>query len=273
LAPMLLENLGQPLVIDNRGGAGGSIATEMVARSPADGYTLLMMAAADTMQPALRSKLSYDLERDFAPVTTIAGGMSAFVVHPSVPARNMKELIALARAQPGKLRYGSSGVGSSSHLMGELLKSMAQVDITHVPYKGSAESALATAAGHIEMSFPSVASVGPLLESGKLRVIAVTGARRASSLPAVPTFSESGLPGYERSTWFGVATPAGVHKDIITRLHAVIVKVVSTPEMKAALSKQGLEAQTNTPEDFAALIHREIAINGKLIKLAGAKTE
>jgi len=273
LAPMLFDSLGQPLVVENRGGAGGSIATETVAKSPADGYTLLMMAAADTIQPALHAKLSYDLERDFAPVSLVTMGMAVLTVHPSVPARNVKELIALAQSRPGKLSYGSSGVGSSSHLMGELFNLMAEVNIAHVPYKGSADSAIATAAGQIEVSFPSVASVGPLLDAGKLRALAVTGAKRASSLPSIPTISESGLTGYERATWFGVIAPSGVPKDIITRLHAVIGKIVAAPEMKAALNKQGLEPQTNTPEEFAALIHREIALNAKLIKLSGAKTE
>lgn len=274
LAPMMFENLGQPLVVENRGGAGGSIATEQVAKASPDGYTLLMMAAADTLQPALRSKLPYDLERDFAPVSMMAMGMAALVINPALPVRSVKELIALAKSQPaGKMSYGSSGVGSSSHLMGELFNLMADLHITHVPYKGSVESALATAAGQIEMSYPSVVSVGPLLESGKLRAIAVTGPKRAASLPSIPTINEAGLTGYERSTWFGIAAPGGVAKDIVARLNAVIVKIGATAEMKATLSKQGLESETGTPEQFAALIHREIALNGKLIRLAGVKTE
>lgn len=274
LAPMMFENMGQPLVVENRGGAGGSIATEQVAKASPDGYTLLMMAAADTLQPALRSKLPYDLERDFAPVSMMAMGMAALVINPALPVRSVKELIALAKSQPpGKMSYGSSGVGSSSHLMGELFNLMADLHITHVPYKGSVESALATAAGQIEMSYPSVVSVGPLLESGKLRAIAVTGPKRAASLPSIPTINEAGLTGYERSTWFGIVAPGGVAKDIVTRLNAVIVKIGATAEMKATLSKQGLESETGTPEQFAALIHREIALNGKLIRLAGVKTE
>ena len=273
LAPVLSENLGQPVIVENRGGAGGSIATEAVAKSPADGYTLLMMAAADTLQPALRTKLPYDLERDFAPVSMVVSGMAVLTVHPSVPARNVKELIALARSHPGKLNYGSSGIGSSSHLMGELFNLMAEVKIAHVPYKGSAESAIATAGGQIEISFPSIASVGPLLDSKKLRAIAVTSAQRASLMPSLPTISESGLPGYNRTTWFGVVAPAGLSRDIITRLHALIGKAVNTPEIKTSFGRQGLEPQTNSPEEFAAFIRSQIAENAKVIKFSGTKTE
>ena len=178
LAPLLTENLGQPVVVENRGGAGGAIAVELAARAPADGYTLYLMAAADTLQMALRAKLPYDLERDFAPTTIVALGMAVLALHPSVPARNVKELIALARAQPGQLNYGSSGVGSSSHLMGELFNQLAGVKTAHVPYKGSADSAIATASGQIEMSYPGLGATLPLLEAGKLRAIAVTGLKR-----------------------------------------------------------------------------------------------
>lgn len=273
IGPGLSENLGQSVVVENRGGAGGSIATEMVAKSPADGYTLLMMAAADTLQPALRPKLPYDLERDFAPVSMVVTGTAVLTIHPSVPARNVRELIALARSHPGKLNYGSSGVGSSSHLMGELFNLMAEVKISHVPYKGSVDSAIATATGQIEISFPSIASVGSFLDAGKLRALAVTSAKRNSLMPSLPTISESGLPGYDRSTWFGVVAPAGVPRDIITRLNAVIGKVVNIPEIKASLGKQGLDPQPNTPEQFAAFIRGEIAQNAKVIKFSGAKTE
>ncbi len=273
VTPVLSESLGQPVVVENRGGAGGSIATEMVAKAPADGYTLLVLAAADTLQPALRANLPYDLERDLAPVSLMATSTGVLAIHPSVPARNVRELIALARAHPGKLNYGSSGIGSSSHLMGELFNSMAEVKMAHVPYKGSADSAIATASGQIEISFPSVAALLPLMESGKLRALAVTSAKRTASLPSIPTLGEAGLPGYDRTTWWGVVAPTGVPRDIVTRLNAVIGKAVNTAEMKTALNKQGLDPQTNTPEQFAAFIRSEIAQNAKLIKLSGAKTE
>jgi len=273
VAQKLSETLSQPAVVENRTGAGGTIATERVATSPADGYTLLIVVAPDTIQPALRAKLPYDLERDFAPVSLVAIGAYVLVVHPSVPARNVKGLIALARSQPGKLNYGSSGVGSSAHFAGELLKSMARVNIVHVPYKGSSEAAIAVAAGQIDMGLPSTAPALPLLEAGKLRALAVTSAKRASLLPLIPTLDESGVPGYDRTGWYGVSAPAGVPKDIIARLNAVIGNVVNTPEMKETLNKQGLEVRTSTMEQFAALIHSEIAQNAKLVKIIGLKVE
>jgi tripartite-type tricarboxylate transporter receptor subunit TctC len=273
IAPAFLEQLGQPLVIENRGGAGGSIATEAATKATPDGHTLNMMAAADTLQPALRRNLAYDIERDLAPVSLVAVGMGVLAVTTALPAANLKELIALARAQPGKLSFGSSGIGSSSHLMGELLNSMAGVRITHVPYKGSADSAIATAAGQVDMSFPNAASVGALLDAGKVRVIAVTGPKRAFSLPNVPTMHEAGLAGYDRSTWFGILAPAGTPREIIGRLNTALVRIGAAPEMKAAMNKQGLDLETTTPEQFAALIKREIALNGNLIRQAGVKPE
>ena len=273
LAPLLTENLGQPVVVENRGGAGGAIAVELAARAPADGYTLYLMAAADTLQSALRSKLPYDLERDFTGTTIVALGMGVLAVHPSVPARNVKELIALARAQPGQLNYGSSGVGSSSHLMGELFNQLAGVKTAHVPYKGSADSAVATASGQIEMSYPGLGATLPLLEAGKLRAIAVTGMKRAAVLPKVPTLNEEGLKGYERTTWWNIVAPSATPKDVMGKLNAAIVKAVSTSEYKSALFKQGLDLQITTPEQFATFLHNEIVQNSKLMKLSGAKTE
>lgn len=273
VAPKLYESLGQPVVIENRTGAGGSIATETVAKSPADGYTLLMMVGGDTIKPALRANLPYDLVRDFAPVSMVTIGTSLLAIHPSVPARNVKELIALARSQPGKLNYGSAGVGSSAHLAGVLFNFMAKVNIVHVPYKGGTENVVAAATGQIDMSFVSVASAVPLLAAGKLRALAVTSAKRSPSMPSLPTLDESGVTGYDRSSWFGLVAPTGVAKDIIARLNTAIGQVANTPEMKTALNRQGFEPRTNTPEQFAALIRREIAQNIKLIKLSGAKTE
>jgi tripartite-type tricarboxylate transporter receptor subunit TctC len=273
LSPALLENLGQAVIVENRGGAGGSIATATVTKSPADGYTLLMMAAADTLQPALRAKQPYDLERDLAPVAMVVIGMAVLSVHPSLPVHNVKDLIALARAHPGKLNYGSSGIGSSSHLMGELFNQMAGVKIAHVPYKGSADSALANASGHIELSYPSVVAIGAFTQSGKLRPLAVTSATRSSLMPELPTISEAGLPGYDRATFFGVVAPSGVPRDVITRLNAAINAAVSTPETRALLLKQGLEPRTGTPEQFAAFIHEQIVQNGKLVRSIGLKVE
>ena len=273
MAPKLSEHLGQPLVVENRPGASGSIATQRVATSPADGYTLLLMTAADTVTPALRAKLPYDLERDFAPVTLVVIAPFVLLVHPSVPARNVKELIALARSRPGKLSYGSVGAGSTPHLAGELLKVMAKVDIVNVPYKGGADNVIAAASGQVDMSFASIPSLLPLLEAGRIRPLAVTSAKRASLLPALPTLDESGFRGYDRSSWQGVLAPAGTPKDIIARLGAAFGKVVAIPEMNQALIKQGLEPQTNAPDEFAAFIQRELAKNADLIKLIGVKAE
>ncbi len=273
VAPKLSEPLGQPVVVENRPGASGAIAAERVATSPADGYTLLLMTAADTVIPALRAKLPYDVERDLAPVSLLVIAPFVLVVHPSVPARSVKELIALARSQPGKLNYGSVGAGSTPHLAGELLNLMAKVKIIHVPYKGGADAVIAVASGQIDMYFSSVPSLLPLLGAGKIRPLAVTSAKRASLTPSLPTLDESGLPGYDRSSWQGVVAPAGVPQDIIARINAVIGKVVNTAEMMESLNRQGLEPQTNTPEQFAAFIHGELAKNARLIKLIGVKAE
>ncbi len=272
-ATILAENLGQSVVVENRVGAGGSIATEAVAKSPADGYTLLMMAAGDTVQPALRARLPYDLVNDFAPVTLVATGTTLLSVHPSLPARNIRELLALARSQPGKLNYGSPGVGSSGHLMGELFNLMGKVKIIHVPFKGAADSSVANASGQIEMNFPSLASAAPLLDAGKLRALAITSAKRSSLVPQIPTIDESGVSGYDRSSWYGVIVPAGVPRDIVTRLNTVIRKGINTAEAKKSFNHQGIEPQTHTAEQFASFIKLEIARNIELIKLTGAKAE
>jgi tripartite-type tricarboxylate transporter receptor subunit TctC len=267
------EALGQNVIVENRPGAAGAIAIERVATSPPDGYNLLLMPASGTIVSALRTNLPYDLERDLAPISLIALQSLVLVVHPSVPARNVKELIALARARPGQLSYGSNGVGSVLHFAAELFNSMANVKIVHIPYKGSAESAIAILSGQIEMSYPGLASALPYLESGRLRGLAVSSAKRSSLIPTLPTVDESGLPGYESTTWFGVAAPSKTPREIIAQLSAAIHKVINTPEMKSALNKQGLEAQTNTQEQFAALIRKEIAQNAKLIKTIGLKPE
>lgn len=273
VAQKLSELLSQQVVVVNVPGASGSIATTRVAASAPDGYTLLIMTGADTIQPALRAKLPYNVERDFAPVSLVVTGAYALVVHPSVPARNVKELVALASSQQRKLSYGSAGIGNSSHLAGELFNLLAKVHTVHVPYKGASESVVGTASGEVDMSYPSVSASLPLLAAGKLRALAVTSAKRASLMPSIPTLNESGLAGYDSSTWYGVSAPAGVPKEIIARLNAAIGKAVNTTAMKESFSKQGLEPQTNTPEQFAAFIHGELLKNAKLIKLAGVKPE
>ena len=270
----LTEQLGQPVIVENRLGATGSIAVERAATSPPDGYTLLMLVSADTVLPALRAKLPYDLARDFAAVSLVSAGTYLLVIHSSVPARSVKELVALARAQPGKLNYGSAGVGGATHLPGELFNLLAKVSIVHVPYKGgSAESVTATATGEVDMTFTSIASAQPMLKTGRLRPLAVTSTQRSSFMPSIPTLDESGLRGFDYSGWYGIIAPAAVPKEIIARLNNLIVKAINAPDMKEWFANQGREPQASTPEQFAALIRSELAQNARLVKMAGLKAE
>ena len=273
VAQKLTETLGQSVVVENRPGASTAIAAERVAASPPDGYTLLLVAASTTIQSALRKNLPYDLERGFAHVSLVAIGPFVLVVHPSLPVRSVNELIALARSQPGKLNYGSPGVGSVNHLTGELFRLGAKVDIVHVPYKGSAESSVANAAGEIALSFPSIPAALPLLEARRLRALAVTSINRVPVLPAVPTLDEAALPGFNYAGALGLSVPAAVPREIVTQLNAAIVKVVNTAEMREAIGKQGFEAQASTPEQFAALIQNDLVKLSKLIEITGMKAD
>jgi tripartite-type tricarboxylate transporter receptor subunit TctC len=273
LAQKLAESLGQNVVVENRPGAGGAIADEAVAKSPADGYTLLYAAGSTTILPALRPKLPYNVERDFAPVSMVMITSFALAVHPSVPVRDVKALIALARSQPGKFTFSTPGVGSSAHFAGEVFKMMADVKMLHIPYRGPPEATTALISGEVDINFPSVTGALPFIETGRLKALAVSSAKRSSTLPLVPTLDEAGLTGYERLGWNGVLAPTGVPKEIIARLNAAVVKAVESPDMKQAIVKQGLEAQTGTPEQFAAFIRDQLAQNAKVVKFAGIKTE
>jgi tripartite-type tricarboxylate transporter receptor subunit TctC len=269
----LTEQLGQPVVTENRPGATTAIATEKVATAAADGHTLLLIPTSTAIQSALRKNLPYDLKRDFAPVSLLATGAFALVVHPSLPVKTLKELIAYAREQPGKLSSGSPGVGSANHLAGALFNLRTKVNILHVPYKGSGEAVIAVAAGQTQMSMPSMASVLPLIESGKVRALAVTSLKRVSSLPNVPTLDESGFAGLEYVAWYGISAPAALPKPIMTRLNNTLAKIVQLPDVKEAFQKQGMESQSSTPEQFAAVIAREIELTAKLLQVAGIKAE
>ena len=269
----LSELLGQAVIVENRIGAAGAIAAERVALSPPDGYTLLVLVNGHTVLPSLRAKPPYDLERDFSPVSLMALGAAVLTIHPSVPARNVKELVALARENPGKLTYGTSGIGGTTHLMGELFSMLSKVKLSHVPYKGSALSAIATVAGEIDIGFLDITVTLPLVKSGKLRALAVTTLKRTALMPSVPTLDESGLKGYDYAGWYGLIGPAGVPKDIIARLNAAIDKVVNTPAMAESMSKQGLTPQTNSPEEFMAFIRAKVAKSAELIKVAGLKAK
>ena len=273
IAPRLSQLLGQPVIIENRPGAGTAIATAAVAKAPPDGHTLFLASGTAWTLPVVRANLPFDLERDFAPVSLVATGALVLVVHPSLPVRSVKDLVALARSRPGEINYGTSGVGSLQHFAGELFNLLGKVKTVHVPYKGSSQFAIATAAGEIEMSFPSDAAALPLLHTGRVRALAVTGTNRSSLLPSLPTLAESGLPGYVSEVYQGVLAPAAVPRNIIAQLNAAINKVVNTPEMKEAINKVGLHAQTSTPEQFAAWIRRELAQNAKLAKAAGIEPQ
>ena len=272
IAPRLSESLGVPVIVENRGGSGGLIATEMVARAAPDGSTLLLMPAADAVQPALRAKLPYDLERDFTPISRIVTGPWFLIVHPAVPARSAKELVALARAHPGKLNYGSSGIGSSAHMSTEVFSSLANVSMVHVPYKGVSEGVTATAAGEVDLIFASIPASRPLLAAGKVRSLGVSTRSRTKLAPEMPTLHESGVPGYDRSGWYGMLAPAGVPRDYVTRVNAIIAKAANSPQMVEAFNKQGLEPATTTPEDFGRFIREEVLQNMNVVKKAGIKT-
>ena len=273
VAQKLSESLAEPVIVENRSGAGTILAVERVATSAPDGYTLLLMGSTATIQATFRRKLSYDLERDLAPIALLMTAPFLVVVRPSLPAHDMKELIAMARAEPGKLNYGSNGVGSTSHLAGALIDITANVKMVDVSYKGGAENVIAAASGEVTFSFTGVPTALPLIKAGRLRALAVTSARRLSFLPDIPTVSESGLPGYAMVPWYGLAAPAGVRKDIVELLNSLAVKAVNTSEIKASFSKQGIEVQTSTPQQFAAFIRSEIVRNARLMKAAGVAPE
>jgi tripartite-type tricarboxylate transporter receptor subunit TctC len=231
------------------------------------------MSSGDAIVQALMARTPRDLEVGFASVSLAATGTYVLVVHPSVPVRNVRELIALARAKPGSLTYGSSGIGSSVHLAGEFLKVKANVNMVHIPYKSSADSARATASGEVELSFPGIPGALPFLYSNRIKALAVTSKKRVAMMASTPTLDESGVPGYDRYGWYGILAPPGTPKDVIAKLNAAIGEVVNVPDMKTALNAQGLEPQTNSPEQFTSFIQGEIAENAKLIKLIGLKAE
>lgn len=273
VAHNLAEPLGQQVIVENRGGASGAIAYEMVAKSRPDGYTLLIIGATASVLPSLRISLPYDVERDLAPIALVATAPFVLTVHPSVPARNVKELVALARSMPGKLSYGSVGAGSPPHLMGGLFNLIGKVNILHVPYKGGGANAAANAGGEIEMSFLSIPSLQPLFSAGRLRPLAVTSIKRSTSMPSLPTLDEAGLTGYDYANWNGVVTATGVPKEIVARLNAVLVRAIETAETKESLKRLGLEALTSTPAQFATYIQDEVRKNAGLIKALGLQPQ
>jgi tripartite-type tricarboxylate transporter receptor subunit TctC len=273
-AQKLTEAFGQQVVIDNRPGAGGNIGTELVARSPPDGYTLLASPGSTlTSNPAVYAKVPFDPVRDFAPVTIIAEVPNVLIVHPSLPVRTVKELIALAKARPGQLAYASTGAGQSTHLSAELFKQMARVDMIHVPYKGSAPALTDMVAGQVTVMFDNMPSCLPFVKAGRLKAIAVTSTKRSPTTPELPTVAEAALPGFDVTVWFSVLAPANTPRDIVTRLNGEIVKALKTPDMRERLSQQGAEPVGNTPEEFSAVIKRDLAKWSKLVKDANIRLD
>jgi tripartite-type tricarboxylate transporter receptor subunit TctC len=265
-APKMSELLGQQIVVENRGGAGSTIGTELVARAAPDGYMILMVSAAHTINPAMIKKLPYDSVKDFAPVSIIADVPTAFVVHPSLPAKNVKEFIAIARARPGEINYSTAGRGTVGHLAAELLSSTAKIKLVHVPYKGTGQSMVDLVAGHVQMQLSSMPAAIQHVRTGRLRMIAQTGKRRSAAAPDVPTMEESGLPGFVVSSGFGMFAPAGTPRAVIDRIHSALVKALNDPAVKENLSKQGAEVVASTPEEYDRFNRAEIA---KWIKVAG----
>ena len=267
------ERSGATFVIDNRGGAGGTIGTELAAKSPADGYTLVVVSGSHTINPSLYQKLPYDTVRDFAPVTMLVTGPGLLVVHPSLPARTVRQLIALAKERPGQMLYASAGNGTPPHLAAELFKHMTGTNIVHIPYKGNAQAMTDLIAGQVSLSFPTIPSALPHVQAGKLRALGVTSARRSSALPEVPAIAEAGVPGYEGSAWYGILAPAGTPQGIIGRWQNELHNTLRLPELRDKLIAQGLEPVANTPAEFAAIIAMEITKWSKVVAASGAKVE
>jgi len=273
IGPKLGEALGQQVVPENRGGAGANIGAEIAAKSPPDGYTLMLATITNAIGASLYSKLNYDLVRDFATITQLATTPHILVVHPSVPVKSVKEFLALAKAKPGELAYSSSGSGSAAHLAGELFNSLTGVKTTHVPYKGGGPSMIALVGGEVSLAFATMPSAIGYVRSGRLRGIAVTTERRSPSTPELPTIAETGVAGYEAGSWYGLSAPAGTSKEIIARLHAETIKVTGLTDVKERLFNAGFEIVTSNPEQFAAFTRNEIQKWGKIVRAAGLRVD
>ncbi|MBI4189169.1 MAG: tripartite tricarboxylate transporter substrate binding protein [Betaproteobacteria bacterium] len=267
----LSDAFGQQFVVENRAGAAGNIGAEVVARAAPDGYTLLIVAAGITVNQSLFKKINYNLERDFDPVGQFSSVPQVLVVNSSLPVKSVKELIALAKTRPGQMFYASSGTGASVHIVTELFKMRAGgLNIVHVPYNSMPQAVTELVTGRVSMLFTSMGSVRPFIESGRLRVLAITSAKRSVLTPELPTIAESGLTGFETSSWHGMLAPAGTSRDIITRLNSELANIIRMPDIRERFAKMGLEPITNTPEEFAAYIKAEIAKWGEAVKASGA---
>jgi len=272
LAPRLMEVLGQPIVVENRAGANAMIGADVVAKSPPDGYTWLFGTGQNTVNPSIMRKVPHDIVADFAPVSLVFHASYLLTVHPAVPAKSVKELIALAREEPDRLNFGSGGTGSAAHLSAELFKMMTGVHMVHVPYKGVGLALGDLLSGHIDLMFPAIASAVAYHRNGRLRGLGVTSPHRHPSVPELPTIAEA-LPGFESRSWIGVLVPAGTPKEIVARANAAIVKIVNTPEVRQTLIARGADPETDTPDAFATFIRNEVDRAARVVKAAGIKPE
>ena len=273
LAQRMGEALGQTVIVDNRPGAGSTIGTDLVAKSTPDGHTLLAVAASFTMSPSLYRNLPFDPVRDFAPISLLSSLPNILVVHPSLPVKSVRELIAFAKARPGQLNFGSSGMATGTHMSMELLKHLTGVEMVHVPYKGGAPSVTALMSGEVQVTFATISTALPHVKSGRLRALAVSTARRSPAAPEVPPLAEAGVKGYDYASWIGLLAPAKTPPGIVTRLNAEAVKALQTPEIKAILATEGSEPVGNSPEQFAAILKTEVARWAQVVKAAGIKAD
>ena len=270
----LSESLGQPIVVENKPGANGNVGAEIVAKSPADGYTLLLAdIGALVISPSVYPTLPFDPAKDFAPVTMVAYSPHILVVHPSVPAASVKELIALAKSKPGKLNFAISGVGGAPHLAGVDFALRTGIDWAYIPYKGGAQAIADVAGGQADVTLNGMLATYPLVQGGKLKLLAVSSAKRMSAIPDVPTIAESGIPGFETGSWQGVVAPAGTPRDVVAKLNSEIGRIVTTPEMRDKLGVQGADVRTNTPDEFSMFIRSEMAKWAKVVKDANVKID
>ncbi len=273
VAQKLVEATGQQFPIDNRGGDSGMIAEELTAKAAPEGYTLLVVPATHSVNPGLYKKVPFDTLRDFTAVSLVAEGPFILVVHPSLPVKNVQELVALARRNPGRLNYASAGIGGLPHLAGELFNTTTGVRLTHIPYKGAAPATVDLVAGHVTIMFNNMLSALPHVKGGRLRALAVTTGKRSAAVPEIPTIAEAGVKDYEVSGWYGVLAPANLNAEALGRLNTEINRAMRQPDVMKRLSAEGVDAVASTPDEFAARIRREIAKWGEVVKTSGATAE